>query len=104
MNMTSRFGLLAVALSGALMQTACVDTGRSTPQAGTLRIENHTTSQLTVIQHTTTHEVAPGARQDLTMSAADVQVKATDASGTLTNVTLTFNPGNCAAVMCLLVK
>ena len=104
MNISQRVGITALVLLSALMQTAIADTASQAKVAGTLRIENKTDFKLEVTNRDGTQEVNAGASADMTMSAADITVKAEDGSSNVSRLTLSFNPGSCPVALCLLVN
>ncbi|MCP1510358.1 SHS2 domain-containing protein [Pseudomonas marginalis] len=104
MNISQRVGITALVLLTAFMQTAIADTASQAKIAGTLRIENKTDYTLTVTNRDEKQKVTAGASADIAMSAADITVEPEEGNGEVSQLKLSFNPGNCSVALCLSVN
>ncbi|WP_053134633.1 hypothetical protein [Pseudomonas sp. MIACH] len=82
----------------------CTNGQGPTTVAGTLQITNSSQSNLTVIQGTEFHPLAPNARVELPINSRSVTVARTSGNADkIERVVLEFNPGQCPFNLCLLV-
>jgi hypothetical protein len=80
----------------------CTNGQGPTTVAGTLRITNSSQSNLTVIQGTEFHPLAPNARIELPINSRSVTVARTNGNADkIDRVVLEFNPGQCPLNLCL---
>ncbi|WP_315335593.1 hypothetical protein [Pseudomonas grimontii] len=80
----------------------CTNGQGPTTVAGTLRVTNSSQSNLTVIQGTEFHPLAPNAQIELPISSRSVTLARTSGNADkIDRVALEFNPGQCSVNLCL---